>query len=421
VILIRKQRVPNYSSTSDMNEPLPSKQQCIDFIRKYTAEHGDPPAAVAIFEAGRASAETVRAIVGDWTQSPDPRDWAMAFCEMSKDQGHDLDPRVMFTWFQGAMSVRTSAERQPGTTAALEQTYENGKADGFLEREELRAEIERLRREVARGVDQIRGLVNHWNEFGPADGFDEHMHWAGKFLERPRTAHETNAVPCASCAKHEKEMEQELEERDRNADYADQLTDMIGIYFETDHGEHSNLNDPWENAIETMRVAIGTKQSQEKTAETAACTEDPIELLTIARAELPDPDFEPSEDREIRLRSIRDRIDAYLRAAEKTIAHRDPTGTTREPPHCPSCSCGMADRHHGGTTVEEREAPKFRIGDCVLYAKRRKGVVQGPSGERDVIVSWRDGGKSIVPGHQLERRECDESDMPPANGNEVQK
>lgn len=71
---------------------------------------------------------------------------------------------------------------------------------------------------------------------------------------------------CSACAKHEKDMEQELEARDGNAAYADQLTAMIGVYFETDHGEHSNLNDPWENAIETMRVAIGTKPEHQKTA-----------------------------------------------------------------------------------------------------------------------------------------------------------
>lgn len=79
---------------------------------------------------------------------------------------------------------------------------------------------------------------------------------------------DSNAVEtgCSACAKHEKDMEQELEARDGNAAYADQLTAMIGVYFETDHGEHSNLNDPWENAIETMRVAIGTKPEHQKTS-----------------------------------------------------------------------------------------------------------------------------------------------------------
>lgn len=66
-------------------------------------------------------------------------------------------------------------------------------------------------------------------------------------------------TPCAACVQHEKDMTKELEARDANADYADQLTAMIGVYFETDHGEHTSGNFPWENAIETMRVAIGTK------------------------------------------------------------------------------------------------------------------------------------------------------------------
>jgi hypothetical protein len=69
----------------------------------------------------------------------------------------------------------------------------------------------------------------------------------------------------ADAAKHEKEMTQELEARDRNADYADQLTYMISVLLDQEMGEHSNLNDPWENAIEAMRVAIGTKQSAVKT------------------------------------------------------------------------------------------------------------------------------------------------------------
>lgn len=79
-----------------------------------------------------------------------------------------------------------------------------------------------------------------------------------KELQQRRSRDETT---CSACEKHEKDMEQELEERDRNADYADQLTAMIGVYFETDHGEHSNMNEPWENAIETMCVAIGTKSA----------------------------------------------------------------------------------------------------------------------------------------------------------------
>lgn len=44
-----------------------------------------------------------------------------------------------------------------------------------------------------------------------------------------------------------------------------------------------------------------------------------IELLITARACLPDPDFVPTEDEEVRLRAIRDRIDKFMttRSSEK--------------------------------------------------------------------------------------------------------
>jgi hypothetical protein len=65
----------------------------------------------------------------------------------------------------------------------------------------------------------------------------------------------------AGCARLDKELEKEVENRDHNADYADQLTNMIGVLLEQDMGEHSSGNEPWENAIEALRVAIGSKQS----------------------------------------------------------------------------------------------------------------------------------------------------------------
>lgn len=36
--------------------------------------------------------------------------------------------------------------------------------------------------------------------------------------------------------------------------------------------------------------------------------------------------------------------DAEIARLRQTVpAHVDPTGTTREPPHCPTCSCGLKD------------------------------------------------------------------------------
>lgn len=33
-------------------------------------------------------------------------------------------------------------------------------------------------------VSHLRGLVYHWNEFGPADGLDEKIHYAHEWLQR---------------------------------------------------------------------------------------------------------------------------------------------------------------------------------------------------------------------------------------------
>lgn len=45
----------------------------------------------------------------------------------------------------------------------------------------------------------------------------------------------------------------------------------------------------------------------------------------------------------------------------------------------------------------------FRLGDCVVNGRGRKGVVQDPG----VVVLWNDGGISTVPASQLRRRDCE--------------
>lgn len=52
-----------------------------------------------------------------------------------------------------------------------------------------------------------------------------------------------------------------LEQEERATAYADQLAAMVGVLVGEDMGEHSSENEPWENAIEALRVAIGRKQS----------------------------------------------------------------------------------------------------------------------------------------------------------------
>jgi hypothetical protein len=52
--------------------------------------------------------------------------------------------------------------------------------------------------------------------------------------------------------KHEREVLKEIDERDRCAAWADRLADAIATYTGVDIGEHSNMNDPWGNALEAL-------------------------------------------------------------------------------------------------------------------------------------------------------------------------
>jgi hypothetical protein len=55
------------------------------------------------------------------------------------------------------------------------------------------------------------------------------------------------------------------------------------------------------------------------------------------------------------LRALVAAFNAMLaRRSVKTAVHPDPTGTTREPPHCPTCECGQADRHHGASPDQRK-------------------------------------------------------------------
>lgn len=46
------------------------------------------------------------------------------------------------------------------------------------------------------------------------------------------------------------EIEEILEQRDYAEDKADELAQWIAIITGTDIGEHSNINEPWDNAAE---------------------------------------------------------------------------------------------------------------------------------------------------------------------------
>lgn len=55
-------------------------------------------------------------------------------------------------------------------------------------------------------------------------------------------------------AQEDKEILQVIDERDQYHEWADKLADAIAKRFGIEIGEHSNLNSPWENALEAIEA-----------------------------------------------------------------------------------------------------------------------------------------------------------------------
>jgi len=47
-----------------------------------------------------------------------------------------------------------------------------------------------------------------------------------------------------------------ISERDLAQHYADEMANAIGILLNVDIGEHSNLNNPWQTALEAIEAAL---------------------------------------------------------------------------------------------------------------------------------------------------------------------
>jgi len=53
-----------------------------------------------------------------------------------------------------------------------------------------------------------------------------------------------------------------IQDRDNYHEYADKLTEVIADYFGVDFGEHSNMNNPWLEAIEFVESHLASKREQ---------------------------------------------------------------------------------------------------------------------------------------------------------------
>lgn len=64
--------------------------------------------------------------------------------------------------------------------------------------------------------------------------------------------------------KEEADHTRSLEERDRYHDVADKLAQAIADRYKADIGEHSNINDPWQNALNLIEADNAAKVEQER-------------------------------------------------------------------------------------------------------------------------------------------------------------
>lgn len=55
-----------------------------------------------------------------------------------------------------------------------------------------------------------------------------------------------------------------ISERDLAQHFADELAYAIGRLFDVDIGEHSNLNNPWQTALEAIETVIAEREYRER-------------------------------------------------------------------------------------------------------------------------------------------------------------
>lgn len=89
------------------------------------------------------------------------------------------------------------------------------------------------------------------------------------------------AAKDVALTKEEADHTRSLEERDRYHDIADKLAQAIADRYQADIGEHSNINDPWKNALDLIEADNAALTARVKEAEQIAVYE-----TAVAQAEI---------------------------------------------------------------------------------------------------------------------------------------
>lgn len=138
---------------------------------------------------------------------------------------------------------REALQLQLALTSALEEVAEVERLKAEAGAKLLALEIQRdeARTALAHSVELVRTLkINHAGAM------------AGALAERDDARAEVERLNVA--------VSQEIEARDENAEWADRLAQAIAEYLHTDIGEHSNMNLPWQAALIALTDAVSPAQ-----------------------------------------------------------------------------------------------------------------------------------------------------------------
>ena len=113
------------------------------------------------------------------------------------------------------------------------------------------------------------------------------------------------AAERAKLTKEEADHTRSLEERDRYHDVADKLAQAIADRYQSDIGEHSNINDPWQNALNLIEA--------DNAALTARVKELEKDFYDADKSDISARDLLNDQDEKI------EALEAKLAAAEKAL------------------------------------------------------------------------------------------------------
>lgn len=114
-------------------------------------------------------------------------------------------------------------------------------------------------------IEKCRAM--HRSHVGPVPRFAHAVSSLADQLDACRDARASRDVEAANLearlAEAERDMDQLIGERDHAQDMADKLADALATLLGVEIGEHSNMNCPWEQALEAFEERAASTVTQD--------------------------------------------------------------------------------------------------------------------------------------------------------------